>query len=439
MSEIYVEHSLAERLRIPFAVALAIAAVVQVRLPVGAAGTTLAGSDAVVAFALPVLLASRTASLRRLNSVPGLTFWLAATTAALAVGLAIGIARVGVQTWAVIRIVGWIAVIGHLVVAAWIAASQQARDLALRVFVIAAAASIAVDLVKFVRGSVLIFMPNCNAWVDDTMGLMRNPNAYGFVLLLAFTVLASRLQDRILGRPGFQIAAGSTLVFALILSASRSAWIAALPVIGVLLVTGMAPRVRLLAIVLGGTLAAALFLGMLTCGPRGAVTRDASMLANAVTHGLGTQALEEAKDAPNIERFYTYRRAIELFQAHPILGAGIGTFLSEETARGNPPLIIHSTTLWLLAETGIVGLGAFLGLGVAVVAFVVGRVRTGDAADRTDAATALLAIMAFGVMTQAQELLYQRSLWILLGLLVFHLAPAERPAELAAPRPYGTQ
>ncbi len=423
----------------PLAVALAVGAVVQVRLPIGATGLTFAGSDPVVGAALAVLIAWRAAPQRFLSAVPGLAFWIAAATAALVLSLAIGVSREGSATWAVIRLAGWAALVAHLVVAAWIAMCPRARDLALRVFVVAAAASFALDLVKLNARGALIFAPDCTAWIGDTMGLMQNPNAYGFVLLLALTVLASRLRDSLFASPKVEIAIGSVIVFALILSASRSAWIAALPVLGVLLVSGMAPRIRLVAIILGGSLLAGLFLGEIACEPRGAVTRDASMLASVMTSGLDKAALEAAKDAPNLERLYTFQRAWEMFRAHPVFGAGLGVFLAEEIARGNPPLIIHSTPLWLLAETGIVGFVAFLGLGVSIVAALVARLRAPAAKVDIDAVTALLVIMAFAVMAQAQELLYQRSLWVLLGLLIFCAraaapeAPDERPGVALAP------
>src|SRR3546814_8708178 len=74
------------------------------------------------------------------------------------------------------------------------------------------------------------------------------------------------------------------------------------------------------------------------------------------------------------------------------------------------PLVIHSTPLWLLPETGIVG---FLIFAVpAVRVFFVEARRT----ERDSASVFLvLIITALAVMSLAHELLYQRAFWFLFG------------------------
>ena len=48
-----------------------------------------------------------------------------------------------------------------------------------------------------------------------------------------------------------------------------------------------------------------------------------------------------------------------MFLSHPLFGAGLGAFIGEQVRATGTPLIIHSTPVWLLAETGLVGFAVF--------------------------------------------------------------------------------
>jgi O-antigen ligase len=89
---------------------------------------------------------------------------------------------------------------------------------------------------------------------------------------------------------------------------------------------------------------------------------------------LGYLSAEEAKEKLDYigdrVRMDTYSDALSLWQKHPILGAGLGAFRDYQTnKRGKFSDIVDCTGLWLLSETGLVGL---LGFGIFPDGFVEG-------------------------------------------------------------------
>ncbi|MFC1721823.1 O-antigen ligase family protein [Patescibacteria group bacterium] len=80
-----------------------------------------------------------------------------------------------------------------------------------------------------------------------------------------------------------------------------------------------------------------------------------------------TQATEYQTGASIEERYSTYNQAQQLFATHPIFGVGIGNFGPEvATYYQRMPeggwLIVNNEPLEILAETGILGLAAILGM-----------------------------------------------------------------------------
>ena len=100
--------------------------------------------------------------------------------------------------------------------------------------------------------------------------------------------------------------------------------------------------------------------------------------------------------------------------ANPVLGAGLGAFITAEINRTGIPLMIHNSPLWVAAEMGLVGL-VVLTLMVAVM------VRGAHRARRV-AGYPRWALLVFGVVfvstsfSMVHDMLYQRSLWLLLGV-----------------------
>jgi|GEM_PF-1567429 len=134
--------------------------------------------------------------------------------------------------------------------------------------------------------------------------------------------------------------------------------------------------------------------------------------------GIGTDAEINVGPAELMvfqsERFEGYRVALDIWLSHPILGSGMGTFVHHYTESVGVPLVVHNSVLWILAEMGLVDLLLFLPLPFAVVAYLLKR--RGRALPWDDLAL-LLCLVAAALFSMAHDMLYQRILWFMLGLL----------------------
>jgi hypothetical protein len=108
------------------------------------------------------------------------------------------------------------------------------------------------------------------------------------------------------------------------------------------------------------------------------------------------------------QRWDTIVGGFALFMNNPIFGAGLGAYMEAQVKAGEP-LSIHSTPVWLLAETGIVG---FAALALPVIRLWYREVIT---LREEVGAFLVLSILGFAVASSVHELLYQRAFWLLLG------------------------
>ncbi|MGN6462893.1 MAG: O-antigen ligase family protein, partial [Pseudolabrys sp.] len=111
----------------------------------------------------------------------------------------------------------------------------------------------------------------------------------------------------------------------------------------------------------------------------------------------------------NVERLQSIVGGLHLFAAHPLFGAGLGAYFEQMRAAGHA-VVIHSVPVWLLAEMGLVGFLVFL-----VSAMRLFFTQWGQAASDRGALLIVLILVAFGVVSLAHEILYQRIFWLVLG------------------------
>jgi O-antigen ligase len=100
---------------------------------------------------------------------------------------------------------------------------------------------------------------------------------------------------------------------------------------------------------------------------------------------------------------------------NPITGIGVGTFLARSEQKLESELIIHNEFLWLLAETGILGLCLFCAMIVRSVRNCLDGARS-RCAESPIAVGVICSIVCMVVWMQGAEGLGQRHLWLLLGL-----------------------
>ena len=228
-------------------------------------------------------------------------------------------------------------------------------------------------------------------------GFSHNRNAFAFILLLALCCIP------VTGRRSRPWLVG-ILLAGLWFAASRAAWGAGAVL---LVVAAYHGALRLRTIALGGAIAVA--------------NTAVMMLAPFLSHSLITDFPFTAPDRLNvwtmvvspsssdIERFTSIRHGLDLFLQHPFIGAGLGAYIAAAN-EATRPVIIHSTLVWLLAETGLIGF----------LAFAIPAIRvlwTEWVRPNHDAAAKflILILIVFAIESSIDEMLYQRSFWLLLG------------------------
>jgi hypothetical protein len=235
-------------------------------------------------------------------------------------------------------------------------------------------------------------------------GFSSNRNAFSFQLILAAcAVFAARWHKS-------ELWLG--LIFAgMLLSGSRAAFI------GLLVVAAGALYLRTISarkIVAAVALAIALF-AVVDYGPylvgflRSVFAVRAAGLSGlrGSTENIAWGTLFSASDNMRLESLIG---GWNLFMSHPLLGAGLGAFMNQQ-GHAADAIVIHSTPLWLLGETGLVG---FVVLATPVVRiFWIELAKIGKR--QTAGFFLILIIAAFGVVSNAHEILYQRAFWLLLG------------------------
>jgi O-antigen ligase len=143
------------------------------------------------------------------------------------------------------------------------------------------------------------------------------------------------------------------------------------------------------------------------------------------------------------DRVVDKRLATQAFRARPLLGYGIGSFgtYAKRTdpkfypASGNSPTV-NDEYLEVLAETGILGAVALLGLVLTLAWRAVTALRQPLAAtNRTWLAALIATAIAYGIQYYAFSTLYIPHIWVAVGLLLALTAPTStspRHAKKAA-------
>lgn len=320
--------------------------------------------------------------------VPALNAYLIAASAVIALSFLHGLAAFGWIDWAFTnRLLGWGMLLCYVATGALI--SLRAGEDGLETLLAALAATgAAIAAVEWSLTTLFGLGLDALKGIVDirASGFSQNPNAFAFVLLLALAAALS-LQDRLRWRT-----AVIAVIFAgLALAGSRASFVA----IPIMLVLALVSGIKLRPIA-QAALGAALLVGIVTAifawGPA----------------GRGPQWVLLQFNSDN-QHWETLVKGMQMFRANPIFGAGLGAYMHKEIVETGNPLVIHSTVVSLLAETGLAGVAVFAYAGWKIFAAEFGR--RYDLAARVT----ILALAGFGVMAQAHDLLYQRALWLVLG------------------------
>jgi hypothetical protein len=308
------------------------------------------------------------------------------------------------------RIVALALIAGYFVAGAVIAAAGRAvRDRFALAFVATGWAvgglTYLATLLAFFGPSPLSFLLYFDVRVQ---GLMDNPIAFGWLGISALTLHLAYWERWSASRPLANLAGLAILIAMIIVPVSKSAWVGAVVAVAALALARPVPwRALALAAAVGLGLAA-----LTTLQPEAAPAIGPHLIHS--THAAGSVNLRA--DQASL--------AFELIKQHPLLGIGLGSFPWEEARNGLAVRhYLHSTPLALLTELGPAALLLVLGA-YAVVLRTLWPVPATKLHDPFVAATFAL-LVAFGAMSLADDVLFQRFLWVFTGAALASVA-AER-------------
>lgn len=404
---------------------------VQIILPIGAVGLKVCPAD-LVAGVLTLLLLVRRVRFPALplSIAPRLPLWLALATGALSLAFVIGYVRMGhISGWALSgKLLGWFGLLSYLASGLWIGASMGDRGrrrfvgLFIGISVACGSAAMFFALVLFL----LRILPD--ALTNYPLrGFVDNRNAFAFLMLAAMSLLmAVGRCEQPLFSPWLRSVLCGICGLCIVYSGSRSA----IPLMAILVALALWLRAIDLRSVAGAVCSA--IVAWATLEVARAILLYAYQLNSTNVNELGSFGKgmptlfgqggrtvvpsDTTAGSSDMERLTGYMEAVDLWLTAPIFGAGLGVFIDNHLAHYHTPVIIHNTVLWLLTETGVVGLAAFGGLAWNLARPLVPKRESKRSDGEAFRLAAFLFLLVFAAMALVHEMLYQRVLWLMLGL-----------------------
>jgi O-antigen ligase len=313
---------------------------------------------------------------------------------------------------------GWLVLLSLFLWGAWLNTNASALFVK-RFLQIMAYTGIAIMglgmIVLFLRDSGVL--PGKGLFGYPLAGLMANRNAYAlFVCALSILLSLFHLKGQDLVPVWLLRVMWISLPLCHVLVGSRAGWICQILIVPGLLIYGVRESFRsILAPLLAGlALVALLSATGLVVVSRGNQLRLLSQMTKVVQDpDLNYEPREIKKKyklRSDVYRVQAARDAFELWKTSPVLGTGLGSFLVfQEQKYGKIIDLIDNSMLWLLTETGLLGLGAFLGFYILCLYTLA---RSPDPLSLSIAGI----LLVFGIFSLFHEILYTRFIWFLLGL-----------------------
>lgn len=359
----------------------------QIHIPTqgGTVNFNIADPFAIICSILFLIQARRTAPEWRYKHLP---LYLAAMTTVITIGLCIGATHIGWTTWAVVnKYLGWFVLLAYG--AAGAMASRVNLEKALLTFSVAgcAVAIFAIAYMLLLKAGMVPFR--------FFSGFSQNNNAFAFLCLMLLAVG--------LTLPRYMMTVITIALIAIILTGSRAG-------------IGAAAVVLIIAtVIIPGIWRDVIF----ALSIAGLVTHSLTLWHGAgMVGGSIIETMTFIRPSSDAEHLITVKQGLAMFTNNWVWGAGLGSFIAQW--KGDYPLIIHNSAVWILAEFGLMGAVIFFVPAIYIVAQELRRFRSNDAKGHL----LILVITGFGAMSLFHELLYQRSMWFLLGatLIVVHRA-----------------
>lgn len=361
------------------------------------------------------------------SRLPHYTWWLAALSGWMIVALVTGRFYAGSwQLWGLAnKGVGWFVLVAYFLVGLWLSNHGTAARLSfLRGFLVmgwlASAFSFCLFVLAFYQVPVVLASN-----YDRATGFLANPNAFGIAIAALLALQIPLMRQRLLFPAWLHALGMAFALLALLYAGSRSAWLGfAVALLALLILRQMPWRGLLLAL--------SMAIGINTASidlPRFAPHALALLVPTAIqgagSDSSGPRTLKPYRyiaraqmmaDAASQHRVVSTRLAIEYWHDQPLRGIGLGSFLWRRAQTDDPTAGtgIHATSLWLITETGVVGLVLFSAFFLAALRALIWRDGRLEGAPLPIGIAAVLITLAAASL--GTEILYQRYLWVLGGI-----------------------
>lgn len=404
-----------------FVLIIAVGVQILYTLQLGSLSVRMAVSDLVLPFGFASLVyAYFSGRLRRPNwVVPHIPVFLLGFLFILGMASLIGFYRTDAfiaWAWGP-KLIGFFVLLMYFVVGVIVTeAGHNCRQLVLSLFMATSWLISIFALVRFVLdfNGVLLF----DVIAIRPIGLSENPNAFAFLLAVTFILQIFSTREFVRVHRYFSYVGAGSILALLFLIGSRSVFL------GVIFALPAAFYFRkkvdfhliFVAFLIGCIL---LFL----------VSIDYYGVFSAFFNGTEHSSLPDidrldpldyarrdpiAADGGVVARWQSTILALNLWRDAPIFGIGLGGVVHYYSQIGEF-FTLHTTGLWLLVETGLVGFSYFLGIYVALVWSSFRLACEDDSGVSASIFTILIFSLGVSIGT---EILYQRHLWFLVGLAV---------------------
>jgi len=330
--------------------------------------------------------------------VPMVNQALGLITVGIVVGFFHGWTQFGITQWALgSRLLGWLVLLGYVCSGAlWVEYFGRrgwrrfCETLAITIF-----------MVVVVQAWVRITGP----WTPFD-GYAGNRNAFAFQLLIVLSLLlayssayaATLVRQTLLFRRFIWLALCTAVLVGLIWTGSRTSWIVGTVVLLAAYVCRLADkRLMVCALVVTAVIASIVWL-------------HGWLLSDSLS-GTGNLYFYIAGESSDLLRWSGYVHAVALWMESPLFGAGLGAIMVRSPDWFGFPLVVHNTSLWILAEFGLFGVCTF---GAAFVILIRHLYQVRARMRNQDRALTLL-LISFVIFSMLHEVFYQRIFWLGIG------------------------
>ncbi len=351
-------------------------------------------------------------------SVSHMLLWLCAIVLVMSTALLNGYINNGfLSNWAFInKYIGFLILISYLVLGGWIVTNVRSCSHVLSVFVNIFVGFFVLSLAMSVIILFLQYFISYPLWLADYPwdGLMANRNAYMVVFIMVFIfVIWSYAKNGV----SIPVWPKSLFWFCMpiffVFNDSRTGWIISLVLAIVFFSRDTKSRMKSVTPILFVAVLVSYLSFYITTSASSYVLegRQVTFLIDAVK-GNGDEYIGDNK------RYIAIEDGMELHLKYDkLVGAGLGAYKPFQIAkRGEFIEVMDFTALWLLVETGAVGLLVFSGFFIACALALYRRGYVNDGGGGAYYRATLAFIIAFAAISILHEVMYTRFVWFALGL-----------------------